>query len=64
MTDKYEICSQQKRGGNLCYVLRKTYDGTNADFIRLLSESADIRTFAEQVPSMNDIFLRVVGNND
>ena len=34
MTDKYEICSQQKRGGNLCYVLRKTYDGTNADFIR------------------------------
>lgn len=33
---------------------------TGNDLVRLLSQTVEIRSFAEQIPSMNDIFLKVV----
>ena len=65
--EKYDISSIKQAGDNVTYTLRKTCDATNSEFIAMLSQQVEIRSFAEQLPTMNDIFLRAVGgvgNND
>ena len=65
--EKYDISSIKQAGDNVTYTLRKTCDATNSEFITMLSQQVEIRSFAEQLPTMNDIFLRAVGgvgNND
>ena len=65
--EKYDITSIKQAGDNVTYTLRKTCDATNSEFITMLSQQVEIRSFAEQLPTMNDIFLRAVGgvgNND
>lgn len=65
--EKYDITSIKQAGDNVTYTLRKTCDATNSEFIAMLSQQVEIRSFAEQLPTMNDIFLRAVGgvgNND
>ena len=65
--EKYNITSIKQAGDNVTYTLRKTCDATNSEFIAMLSQQVEIRSFAEQLPTMNDIFLRAVGgvgNND
>ena len=65
--EKYDITSIKQAGDNVTYKLLKTCDATNSEFIAMLSQQVEIRSFAEQLPTMNDIFLRAVGgvgNND
>ena len=59
--ERYEIKSMRQAGDCVEYTLRKTCDGTNSDFVGMLSQQVEIRSFVEQLPSMNDIFLRAVG---
>jgi len=39
-------------------------DSTVRDLLSWVSERVDVRNFVEQIPSMNDIFIRVVGGKD
>lgn len=39
-------------------------DSTVRDLLSWVSERVDVRNFVEQIPSMNDIFIRVVGGQD
>ena len=57
----YEILSQQQQGGMIRYQLKKNEQITNSQLIQEISQSTEIRTFNEQMPSMHDIFIKTVG---
>lgn len=56
----YEIQSMEQKGDCLHYVLHKAADKSNSELLAELAAQAEIRAFAEQLPSMNDIFLKTV----
>ncbi len=45
------------------YVIQASEGLTGSELVRMLSQEADVRYFSEQVPSMNDIFLKVIGKH-
>ena len=46
------------------YQLKKSDALTNAELIRLISEKMDVRLFNEKLPTMHEIFLKVVGESE
>ncbi len=60
----YRIVEMRQTGDSVNYTLAKADGVTNSDLVAMLSQQVEIRSFAEQLPSMNDIFLRVVGSSD
>ncbi len=60
----YRIVEMRQTGDSVNYTLAKADGVTNSDLVATLSQQVEIRSFAEQLPSMNDIFLRVVGSSD
>lgn len=60
-TGDFEILSQCKVDGAVRFLLRKMSDVSNSGLIAGLAQQVEIRSFEEQLPSMNDIFLKVVG---
>lgn len=60
-TGDFEILSQCKVDDAVRFLLRKTSDISNSGLIAGLARQVEIRSFEEQLPSMNDIFLKVVG---
>lgn len=58
----YEVCEQKRLGVGYRYLVRKAEGLTNSQLIATLAEKAEIVQFSEQMPSMNDIFLKIVGN--
>ena len=59
----FEIQTIDRRGDSVRYVLRKADGVPNSDLITALAQRVDVRSFVEKMPSMNEIFLRVVGEN-
>ena len=59
----FEIADHSQTGGFHRYLLRKsTAAATGSDIIRAVADRAEVRSFCEQMPSMQEIFLRVVGH--
>ena len=57
----FEVIDHHRVGALDHYQLRKSESLSNAALIRQLSERLDIRTFNEKLPTMHEIFLKVVG---
>ena len=60
VSGQYEVREEQQRDGISRYLIRKDDALSNSDLIALLAKQVEIQHFAEQLPSMNDIFLKVV----
>ena len=58
---EFEVIDHHRVGALDHYQLRKSESLSNAALIRQLSERLDIRTFNEKLPTMHEIFLKVVG---
>lgn len=56
----FEIISSEKRNGELIYTIKKENDITNSELLRCISNNNEITSFAECLPSMNEIFIRTV----
>lgn len=59
--EKFCIVEASECDGLRHFVLQKNPALSNSDLASLIAQHAEIRSFAEQLPSMNDIFLQVVG---
>ncbi len=60
----FEIDSADLRNGQPHYVLRNTGMLTNSQLAIQLAQQAELQGFAETLPTMNDIFLQVVGETN
>lgn len=58
----YDIVSVEEQYDEHRYVLRKKVDGSNSDWLPVLMRQAEVRLFAEQLPTMNDIFIQTVNS--
>lgn len=58
----YDIVSVEEQYDEHRYVLRKKVDGSNSDWLPVLTRQAEVRLFAEQLPTMSDIFIQTVNS--
>lgn len=58
----YDIVSVEEQYDEHRYVLRKKVDGSNSDWLPVLTRQVEVRLFAEQLPTMNDIFIQTVNS--
>lgn len=58
----YDIVSEQEQYDEHHYLLRKKVSGGNSDWLPVLTRQAEVRLFAEQLPTMNDIFIQTVNS--
>ena len=59
-----EVLSSSKREHSTRYRVRKTDDSiTNSQLLTNSASQGEFESFQEQIPSMNEIFLKVVDNN-
>lgn len=59
----FSIVSHDTRLGMEHYLLQAKEGVTGNELVKQLGGQVEIHTFAEQMPSMNDIFLKVIGKN-
>jgi ABC-2 type transport system ATP-binding protein len=63
MPDIYTILSESQGHNHLLNVhIRKEKPISNSELLALLAQQHEIFSFTEEMPSMNDVFLRVVAN--
>ena len=62
--DLFTIIDKEESHGLIRYSLKKQTAVSNSELIRLFSDEVEIRSFQEQMPSMNDIFLKIVGRHE
>lgn len=60
--EAYQVVSAESLGDATRYIVRKAPDLSNSDLARRIADRVELRSFAEQMPTMNDIFLKVVGS--
>ncbi len=61
--DQFVILEQRQQGALTTYRLKKQEDLTNSTLVQRLANEVEIRSFSEILPTMNDIFLRTVGDD-
>ena len=61
--DQFVILEQRQQGTFTTYRLKKQDSLTNSALVQRLANEVEIRSFSEILPTMNDIFLRTVGND-
>ena len=59
-----EILSQEQKRNKKYLVVRKPAEETNSQFVNSLTRQTEILSFTERIPSMDEIFLRVVRNGE
>ena len=59
-SDIYSIAEHKEIADTHHYILNKKAPATNSEFIAHLAQQTEVRAFCEQMPSMHDIFLKVV----
>ena len=59
-TAAFTVEDRLNHGGLQVYRLRKADGISNSDLVSLLAQQVEVRSFAEQLPSMNDIFIKTV----
>lgn len=62
-SDQFVILEQRQQGALTTYRLKKQEDLTNSALVQRLANEVEIRRFSEILPTMNDIFLRTVGDD-
>ena len=62
--DGVEILSIEAVGDITRYKLKKQQEMTNSEFVSSLAQKIEISTFKEFIPSMNEIFIKVVGEQN
>lgn len=61
--DQFVILEQRQQGALTTYRLKKQEHLTNSALVQGLANEVEIRSFSEILPTMNDIFLRTVGDD-
>ena len=61
--DQFVILEQRQQGALTTYRLKKQEALTNSALVQRLANEVEIRSFSEILPTMNDIFLRTVGDD-
>jgi len=61
--DQFVILEQRQQGALTTYRLKKQEYLTNSALVQRLANEVEIRSFSEILPTMNDIFLRTVGDD-
>ena len=59
----FDIVRQEERAGIHSYLLKAHSDATGNQLVGYLAGKVEVRAFAEQIPSMNDIFLQLIGKD-
>ena len=62
--DTIEVISREEQTGHSVLMVRKPADESNSAFITRLAADMEILEFSEQLPSMNDVFIRVVKEDE
>jgi ABC-2 type transport system ATP-binding protein len=62
--DGVEILSIEAEGDTTRYKLKKHQEMTNSELVSALAQKIEISTFKEFIPSMNEIFIKVVGEQN
>ncbi len=62
--DGVEILSMEAAGDTTRYKLKKHQEMTNSELVSALAQKIEISTFKEFIPSMNEIFIKVVGEQN
>lgn len=62
-TQPFAIVSDTERNGIHSYLVKKRDDITGNQLVSFLASRVEVRAFAEQIPSMNDIFLKIIGKD-
>ena len=62
--DGVEILSIEAAGDTTRYKLKKHQEMTNSELVSALAQKIEISTFKEFIPSMNEIFIKVVGEHN
>ena len=62
--EKFEVIAREERGHLWRYLLHKFDAMSNSELIAMLARNNEIRTFNEQMPTMNEIFIRTVEANN
>lgn len=62
--EKFEVLAREERGHLWRYLLHKFDAMSNSELIAMLARNNEIRTFNEQMPTMNEIFIRTVEANN
>lgn len=57
---RFEILEQVNLSDENRYTLRKLHECSNSDLLSELAQQTEIRSFAERIPSMHEIFIRTV----
>ncbi len=58
----YDITAQETQGTTTRWTLRKTGDTTNSSLFTALAGQAELQSVSERLPTMQEIFLRIVGD--
>lgn len=61
--DQFVILEQRQQGALTTYRLKKQEHLSNSALVQRLANEVEIRSFSEILPTMNDIFLRTVGDD-
>lgn len=61
--DQFVILEQRQQGALTTYRLKKPESLSNSALVQRLANEVEIRSFSEILPTMNDIFLRTVGDD-
>jgi ABC-2 type transport system ATP-binding protein len=61
--DCFSIVSHDTRLGMEHYLLQAGEGVTGNELVKQLCNEVEVQSFAEQIPSMNDIFLKVIGKD-
>ncbi len=61
--DQFVILEQRQQGALTTYRLKKQEHLTNSALVQRIANEVEIRSFSEILPTMNDIFLRTVGDD-
>ena len=61
--DQFVILEQRQQGALTTYRLKKQEHLSNSALVQRLANDVEIRSFSEILPTMNDIFLRTVGDD-
>lgn len=59
----FEVTQHSVQGHLHTYMLQKAEQLSNSELIRAVAERAELRAISEKMPSMQEIFLRVVGGS-
>ena len=60
--EAYEVLSRTDKGGVTTYLLRANDGVTGNQLVQNVSQHVELRSFSEQMPTMNDIFLKTVAH--